>query len=56
MPSIPTLLAIPRVGQVIDEAGRPQQDWLVPALTEFLAEFGWYADALKHGRAGGTPY
>ena len=56
MPSIPTLLAIPRIAQALDEAGQPQQDWLAPALTEFLAEFRWYARALKQGRAGGTPY
>jgi NAD(P)H-dependent FMN reductase len=56
MPSIPTLLAIPRVGQALDEAGRPLQDWLAPALADFLAEFGWYAGALKQGRAAGTPY
>jgi NAD(P)H-dependent FMN reductase len=56
MPSIPTLLSIPRIAQVLDEAGWPQQEWLAPALAEFLAEFAWYARALKHGRAGGTPY
>jgi NAD(P)H-dependent FMN reductase len=56
MPSIPTLLPIPRIAQALDEAGRPQQDWLAPALAEFLAEFAWYARALKHGRTGGTPY
>jgi hypothetical protein len=56
MPSIPTLLPIPRIGHTLDEAGRPQQDWLGPAVAEFLAEFGWYAGALKQGRAGGTPY
>jgi NAD(P)H-dependent FMN reductase len=56
MPSIPTLLPIPRIGHALDEAGRPQQDWLGPAVAEFLAEFGWYAGALKQGRAGGTPY
>jgi NAD(P)H-dependent FMN reductase len=56
MPSIPTLLPIPRIAHALDEEGRPQQDWLGPALTEFVAEFGWYARALKQGRAGGTPY
>lgn len=56
MPSIPTLLAIPRIAQALDEAGRPQQDWLAPAMADFLAEFGWYAAALKQGRARGTPY
>jgi hypothetical protein len=56
MPSTPTLLAIPRIAQVLDEAGRPLRDWIAPALKDFLAEFTWYASALKQGRAGGTPY
>jgi NAD(P)H-dependent FMN reductase len=56
MPSIPTLLPIPRIAQALDEAGRPQQDWLAPALKDFLDEFVWYARALKQGRANGTPY
>jgi hypothetical protein len=56
MPSIPTLLPIPRIAQALDEAGRPQQDWLASALADFLTEFVWYARALKQGRAGGTPY
>jgi NAD(P)H-dependent FMN reductase len=56
MPSIPTLLAIPRIGGALEAAGRPQQEWLGSALTDFLAEFAWYARALKQGRAGGTPY
>ena len=56
MPSIPTLLPIPRIAHALDEAGRPRQDWLAPALADFLAEFTWYARPLKQGRAGGTPY
>ena len=56
MPSIPTLFSIPRVASAIDESGRPQQDRLAQSLTDFLAEFIWYARALKHGRAEGTPY
>jgi NAD(P)H-dependent FMN reductase len=56
MPSIPTLLAIPRISAALDEAGQPQQGWLKTALADFLAEFSWYARALKQGRAGGTPY
>ena len=56
MPSIPTLLAIPRIAQALDEAGRPQQAWLTSTLEEFLTEFIWYARALKQGRAAGTPY
>jgi NAD(P)H-dependent FMN reductase len=56
MPSIPSLLAIPRIGHALDDAGQPQQDWLASALADFLAELAWYARALKSGRAGGTPY
>jgi NAD(P)H-dependent FMN reductase len=56
MSSIPTLLPIPRIASALDEAGRPQQEWLTTALNDFLAEFDWYARALKQGRAAGTPY
>jgi NAD(P)H-dependent FMN reductase len=56
MPSIPSLLPIPRIAQALDSEGRPQQDWLAGALKDFLTEFEWYARALKQGRAGGTPY
>ena len=56
MPSIPTLLPIPRITHALDEAGRPQQDWIASALADFLAEFTWYARAMKQARAGGTPY
>jgi NAD(P)H-dependent FMN reductase len=56
MPSTPTLLAIPRITSAIDEEGRPRQDWLAPALTDFLNEFTWYARALRQARKAGTPY
>ena len=56
MPSIPTLLALPRIATLLDEAGQPQAEWLPPALEDFLAEFLWYARALKQARAAGTPY
>jgi NAD(P)H-dependent FMN reductase len=56
MPSIPALLPIPRIASALDTAGRPLQDWVGPALQDFLAEFSWYARALKQARAAGTPY
>jgi NAD(P)H-dependent FMN reductase len=56
MPSIPTLLPIPRIASALDADGRPLQDWIGPALKDFLAEFSWYARALKQARAAGTPY
>jgi NAD(P)H-dependent FMN reductase len=56
MPSIPTLLPIPRIESALDGEGRPRQDRLTADLGDFLAEFIWYARALKQARAGGTPY
>src|SRR6195952_3751170 len=56
MPRLPTLLPIPRIASVLDAGGRPLQDWIGPALQDFLAEFSWYARALKQARAAGTPY
>ena len=56
MPSIPSLLPIPRIQQVIDEQGKPLADWLGKTADRFLDELVWYAQALKLQRAGGTPY
>jgi hypothetical protein len=56
MPSIPSLFPIPRIGQVLDEGGRPIEGWDNRRLERFLAEFFWYAHALKRQRDEGTPY
>ncbi|WP_428394927.1 NADPH-dependent FMN reductase [Lichenicoccus sp.] len=56
MPSIPTLLAIPRLQQVLDQDGRPLADWVARSADRFLAEFAWYARALRAQRQAGTPY
>jgi NAD(P)H-dependent FMN reductase len=56
MPSIPSLLPIPRIGQSLAEDGTPQNDAVPRALNRFLDEFCWYARALQRERAGGTPY
>jgi NAD(P)H-dependent FMN reductase len=56
MPSIPSLFPIPRIGQALDESGKPQDERTGRALDRFLAEFAWYARALKRERASGTPY
>lgn len=56
MPSIPSLLPIPRIGQALDEDGKPHDERTTRALDRFLDEFAWYAHALKHQRASGTPY
>jgi NAD(P)H-dependent FMN reductase len=56
MPSIPSILPIPRVGQAIDETGAAQADWLGRSADRFLGELAWYSRALRRERAGGTPY
>jgi NAD(P)H-dependent FMN reductase len=56
MPSIPSLMPIPRIHQALDEAGVPQAEWVDRALGRFLSEFEWYAAALKRQRAEGLPY
>lgn len=56
MSSVPSLFPIPRIGSALADDGTPQAAWMHDALARFLAEFEWYARALKRQRAGGTPY
>ncbi|MBP1183007.1 NADPH-dependent FMN reductase [Methylobacterium sp. PvR107] len=56
MPSIPSLLPIPRLQKAIDEDGTPAEPWLEQAANRFLDELEWYAEALRTRRAQGTPY
>jgi NAD(P)H-dependent FMN reductase len=56
MPSVPSLLPIPRIGDALDEAGAPAEERLARSRDRFLDEFLWYAEALKPARAAGTPY
>ncbi len=56
MPSVPSILPIPRIHQALDEEGKPLESWITPSTDRFLAEFVWYAQALKRQRDHGTPY
>jgi NAD(P)H-dependent FMN reductase len=56
MSSIPSIFPIPRIGQTLDDEGRPLGDWSERRLDRFLAELFWYARAMKRERGGGTPY
>ena len=56
MPSIPSLYPVPKVGQQFDEDGVPLDDGPKRRVVRFLAEFEWYANALKAARAGSVPY
>ena len=55
-PSIPSLLAIPRIHKALSEQGDPAEEWLGKAAGKFLDELVWYAEALKAQREKGTPY
>jgi NAD(P)H-dependent FMN reductase len=56
MPSIPSLLPFPTVGEILDPDGQPRQPWIDKAADRFLAELAWYAEAMRHQRQLGTPY
>ena len=56
MPSIPSLMPIPRIQDALDEAGAAKAEWVPKTLGRFLDEFVWYAKALQHQRAAGVPY
>jgi NAD(P)H-dependent FMN reductase len=56
MPSIPSLLPIPRIAQALAEDGTPSDERTRASLDRFLGEFFWYARACKRERADGTPY
>src|SRR5436190_2959750 len=47
MSSVPSLLPIPRIGQVLDEEGVAQEPIVDRSAKRFLDEFLWYARALK---------
>jgi NAD(P)H-dependent FMN reductase len=56
MPSIPSTLAIPTIGQALTQEGTSNEAWIDKAAARFLSEFEWYAEALAVKRAAGTPY
>jgi hypothetical protein len=55
MSSVPSLMPIPSIQNALSEDGVPAHEWLPKALARFLAEFEWYARALKGERAKGLP-
>jgi NAD(P)H-dependent FMN reductase len=56
MPSIPSLFAIPRIGDALGDDGQPREERTTKQMNSFLDEFEWYAQALRRQRASGTPY
>jgi NAD(P)H-dependent FMN reductase len=56
MASIPSILPFPKVQELLDENGVPQNERVVKSAARFLSELEWHAEALKAQRAKGTPY
>jgi len=56
MPSIPSLLPIPRIGHALEADGTAVEPRIERSMGRFLDEFLWYANALAQARANGTPY
>ena len=55
MPSVPSVLPIPRIAETISEDG-VAAEITVRSMNRFLDEFLWYAGALAEARVAGTPY
>ena len=56
MPSIPSLLPVPRVEEAFTVAGDPTDPAFEQRCERFFREFEWYAHALRQARAEGVPY
>ena len=56
MPSIPSLLPVPRVEEVFTPAGEPIDPSFERPCERFFREFEWYAVALHRARGCGVPY
>lgn len=56
MPSIPSLLPIPRLQKAIAEDGALDEPRLEASAARFLDELAWYAEAFGERRRRGTPY
>jgi hypothetical protein len=55
MPSVPSILPIPRIADTIGEDG-VASEITIRSMNRFLDEFLWYASALAEARLDGTPY
>jgi hypothetical protein len=56
MPTIPSILALPRAQDLFDEHDQPRADWVGRQAGRFLGELEWYGNALLTARKGGVPY
>jgi hypothetical protein len=56
MPSIPSLLPVPRIEQALTPQGEPTDPAFERHGERFLREFEWYARALRAARAENPPF
>lgn len=56
MSSIPSIFAISKINESMNEDGSANQESYDKRVVRFLDEFEWYADALKAKRKEGKPY
>jgi NAD(P)H-dependent FMN reductase len=56
MPSIPSLLPVPRIQEAFTPDGEPTDPSFERRIERFFREFEWYADALRQARGRGVPY
>jgi NAD(P)H-dependent FMN reductase len=56
MPSIPSLLPVPRVQDAFTPEGAPIDPRFEQRSERFFREFEWYAEALRRARSEGVPY
>ena len=56
MPSIPSLLSVPRIEEAFTSAGEPPKLEFEKRYERFFREFEWYAEALQQARRLGVPY
>jgi NAD(P)H-dependent FMN reductase len=56
MSSIPSILPLPKVQELLAEDGTPTGDRPGRSADRFFAELEWYARALKAARSAGVPY
>ena len=56
MPSIPSLLPVPRVQDAFTTEGVPTEPRFEQRSERFFREFEWYAEALRRARSEGVPY
>jgi NAD(P)H-dependent FMN reductase len=56
MPSIPSLLPIPKIADAFSDDGTPTDPKFTSYNEQFFDEFLWYMEALKERRKSGVPY